>query len=210
MIKILVVDDHTMVRTGMKQLLTEQLEAASVGEAADGDQALAIIQKEPWDIVILDVTLPDRNGLQILKILKQDHPNLPVLILSMHPEEEFAIEALRRGAAGYITKQSAADELVAAVRKVLAGGKYISSQLGEHLALSLGSETIKAPHENLSEREYQVLCLMASGETPTMIAKKLELSVKTISTHRAHILEKLHMTTNAQLIHYALKHHLVA
>jgi DNA-binding NarL/FixJ family response regulator len=211
MIKVVVVDDHAVVREGLKRIISESGGMTVSGEASDGHEALQVIRKEPCDVVLLDITMPNKNGLDVLKDLHAESPRLPVLILSMHPEDQYAIRVLRAGAAGYITKESAPAKLVQAIRKVVRGGKYVSASLAEKLVYDLGSGTDKekAPHETLSDREYQVLCMIASGKTVTNIAVELALSVKTISTYRVRILEKLKMNNNAEITRYAIKEGLV-
>ena len=209
MIKILIADDHAVVRRGLKQNLAEEPNMAVFGEACNAQEVLKNVREQNWDIVILDITMPDRSGLEVLKELKNIRPKLPVLILSIHPEEQYAVRVLKAGAAGYMTKESAPEELVKAVRKVIKGSKYISPSLAEKLAFDLETDSEKPLHEALSNREYQVMCMIASGKTVKEIAKELYLSVKTISTHRARILEKMKMKTNAELTHYAIKNRLV-
>jgi DNA-binding NarL/FixJ family response regulator len=209
MIKILIADDHAIVREGLKQIVADTPDMVVGGEAADGPQVLELVRKDDWDVVVLDIAMPGRGGVDILKQLKNERPILPVLILSMYPEEQYAVRCLRAGASGYLTKESAPDELVTAVQKVVSGGKYVSSLLAERLAFKLEIDTEKPLHETLSDREYQVMCMMASGKTLTEIADNLSLSVKTISTYRSRILEKMDMTNNAQLMHYAMKRGLV-
>ena len=209
MIKILIADDHAVVRRGLKQILAEEPNMAVFGEACNAQEVLKNVREQNWDIVILDITMPDRSGLEVLKELKNIRPKLPVLILSIHPEEQYAVRVLKAGAAGYMTKESAPEELVKAVRKVIRGGKYISPSLAEKLAFDLEVDLEKPLHEALSNREYQVMCMIASGKTVKEIAKELYLSVKTISTHRARILGKMKMKTNAELTHYAIKNRLV-
>jgi len=209
MIKILIADDHAVVRRGLKQILAEEPNMAVFGEACNAQEVLKNVREQNWDIVILDITMPDRSGLEVLKELKNIRPKLPVLILSIHPEEQYAVRVLKAGAAGYMTKESAPEELVKAVRKVIRGSKYISPSLVEKLAFDLETDSEKPLHETLSDREYQVMCMIASGKTVKEIAKKLYLSVKTISTHRARILGKMKMKTNAELTHYAIKNRLV-
>jgi DNA-binding NarL/FixJ family response regulator len=208
-IKILIADDHAVVRRGLKQILAEEPNMAVFGEACNAQEVLKNVREQNWDIVILDITMPDRSGLEVLKELKNIRPKLPVLILSIHPEEQYAVRVLKAGAAGYMTKESAPEELVKAVRKVIRGSKYISPSLVEKLAFDLETDSEKPLHETLSDREYQVMCMIASGKTVKEIAKKLYLSVKTISTHRARILGKMKMKTNAELTHYAIKNRLV-
>ena len=209
MIKILIADDHAVVRRGLKQILAEEPNMAVFGEACNAQEVLKNVREQNWDIVILDITMPDRSGLEVLKELKNIRPKLPVLILSIHPEEQYAVRVLKAGAAGYMTKESAPEELVKAVRKVIRGSKYISPSLAEKLAFDLETDSEKPLHETLSDREYQVMCMIASGKTVKEIAKELYLSVKTISTHRARILGKMKMKTNAELTHYAIKNRLV-
>ena len=209
MIKILIADDHPVVRRGLRQILGEESDMTVLGEAATSPEVLKKVQQQHYDLVLLDITLPGRGGMEVLKELKHDHPKLPVLVLSMHPEDQFGARVLKAGAAGYMTKESAPEILVNAIRKVHGGGKYVSPSLAEKLAFDLEIDINKPPHERLSNREYQVMCMIASGRTVSEIAKELSLSVKTISTHRARILEKMKMKTNAQLTHYAVKNLLV-
>jgi two-component system invasion response regulator UvrY len=209
MIKILVVDDHAVVREGLKRIIAENQGMAVTGEAADGYEAMRLVKTEPCDVVLLDITMPNKNGLDVLKELHAESPRLPVLVLSMHGEDQYAIRVLRAGAAGYLTKDSAPAKLVQAIRKVVRGGKYVSPTLAERLVFDLGTDTDKAPHEILSDREYQVLCMISSGKTVTQIAEELALSVKTISTYRVRILEKLKMKNNAEITRYAIKEGLV-
>lgn len=198
-----------MVRHGLKQILADEFKKATFGEARNATEALNKIWKENWDVVVLDITMPGRSGLEVLREIKRAKPRLPVLVLSMHPEGQFAVRVLKRGASGYMTKESAPDELVGAIKKVLAGGRYVSPVLAEKLAAHLSDETNGSPQEKLSDREFQVLRLIASGKIVSEIAKELSLSVKTISTYRARILEKMGMKNNAELMHYAMQHQLV-
>jgi DNA-binding NarL/FixJ family response regulator len=209
MIKILTADDHPIVRQGLKQILSEESDMGVFGEAQNSQEVLELVQKQDWDIVILDITMPGRGGIDVLKELKHQYPKLPVLMLSVHPEDQYAVRALKAHASGYMTKDSAPEELVKAIRKILRGGKYISSTLAEKLAFDLETETEKPLHETLSDREHQVLLMIASGKTVSKIAEELSLSVKTIDTYRARILEKMKMKTNAELTHYAIKNGLV-
>jgi two-component system invasion response regulator UvrY len=209
MIRILIADDHPIVRQGLKQILTEEPDVVVVGEAQNSQELLELVRKQDWDIVILDITMPGRGGIDVLKELKHERPKLPVLMLSVHPEDQYAVRALKAHASGYMTKDSAPEELVKAIRKILRGGKYISSTLAEKLAFDLETETEKPLHETLSDREHQVLLMIASGKTVSEIAEELSLSVKTIDTYRARILEKMKMKTNAELTHYAIKNKLV-
>ena len=209
MLKILIADDHPIVRQGLKQILSEESDMGVFGEAQNSQEVLELVRKQDWDIVILDITMPGRGGIDVLKELKHQYPKLPLLILSMHPEDQYAVRALKAGAAGYLTKESAQEELIKAIRKIVRGGKYISSTLAEKLAFDLETETEKPLHETLSDREHQVLLMIASGKTVSEIAEELSLSVKTIDTYRARILEKMKMKTNAELMHYAIKNGLV-
>lgn len=207
--RILITDDHAVVRQGLKQILAEEFRRAEFGEAASAQEAIERVWKETWDVVVLDITMPGRSGLEVLKEIKKSKPKLPVLVLSMHPEDQFAVRLLKIGASGYMTKESAPNELVGAVKKVMAGGRYISGPLAEKMASYLAIDVQTPPHERLSDREFLVLRLIASGKTPTMIAKELGLSVKTISTYRMRILEKMDMANNAELTHYAIQNNLV-
>jgi two-component system, NarL family, invasion response regulator UvrY len=207
--KILITDDHAVVRQGLKQILAEEFKRAEFGEASNVQEAIDKVWKENWDVVVLDITMPGRSGLEVLKEIKKSRPKLPVLMLSMHPEDQFAVRLLKIGAAGYMTKESAPQELVGAVKKVMAGGRYVSPALAEKMASYLAVDVQTPPHERLSDREFLVLRLIASGKTPTAIAKDLGLSVKTISTYRMRILEKMTMSNNAELTHYAIQNQLV-
>jgi len=209
MIKVVVVDDHAVVREGLKRIVSESGGMAVTGEAADGHEALRLIKNEPCDVVLLDITMPNRSGLDVLKELHAESPRLPVLVLSMLPEDQDAARILRAGAAGYVTKESSPAKLVQAIRKVARGGKYVSPALAEKLVFDLGIDADKPVHEILSDREYQVLCMIASGKTVTQIAEELTLSVKTISTYRVRILEKLKLRNNAEMTRYAIKEGLV-
>ena len=197
------------MRHGLKQILADEFKRSVFGEASNAQEALNRVWKEPWDVVVLDITMPGRSGLEVLREIKKSSPKLPVLVLSMHPENQFAVRVLKRGAAGYMTKESAPAELVGAIKKVLAGGSYVSSALAEKLATYLASDTQKPVQELLSDREFQVLRLIASGKIVSDIARELSLSVKTISTYRSRILEKMGMKNNAELMHYAIQHQLV-
>jgi len=207
--KILLTDDHAVVRHGLKQILADEFKKATFGEARNAQEALNRIWKENWDVVVLDITMPGRSGLEVLREIKKSKPKLPVLVLSMPPEGQFAVRVYKRGASGYMTKESAPAELVGAIKKVLAGGRYVSPALAEKLATYVSSDAPKTPQEKLSDREFQVLRLIASGKIVSEIAEELSLSVKTISTYRARILEKMEMKNNAELMHYAMQHQLV-
>ena len=209
MIRVLIADDHTVVRQGLKQILSEDPQLTVVGEAADGNEVLTALETLSVDALVLDITMPGRNGLDVLKEVKRKRPTLPVLVLSMHPEDQFAIRILRAGAAGYITKESAPEELVGALRKVCSGGKYVSPQLAEKLAVFIEDETTRPPHEKLSDREFEVLRMLALGKTVTEVAEELLLSVKTVSTYRSRVLEKMKMASNADLTRYALQNGLI-
>jgi two-component system, NarL family, invasion response regulator UvrY len=209
MIRIIIVDDHTVVRRGLKQILSEESDMSVVGEAFNAQEMLALVRKQQCDVIVADISMPGRSGLDVLKELKQDRPKLPVLVLSMHPEDQYAVRALKLGASGYMTKESAPEELVKAIRKVVSGGRYVSPALAEKLALDLAVDTDRSPHETLSEREHQVFTMIARGKTVKEIADELALSVKTISTYRTRILEKMAMKNNAELIHYAISNRLV-
>ena len=204
MIKILVADDHPIVRRGLKEILAEESDMQVGGEAATAEEVFRKVRAEPWDVVLLDITMPG-GGLDVLKELRRLYPKLSVLVLSMHPEDQFGLRVLKLGAAGYMTKESAPEELVKAIRKVCQGGKYVSSSLAEKLAFHLEDDRLKPPHEALSDREYQVMCLIASGKRVSDIAQELSLSVKTVSTYRARILEKMKLKNNAELTRYVLE-----
>lgn len=207
--KVLIADDHAVVRRGLIQLLTDEYVTLSVGEAQNAGEVLQLAREQDWDIIILDISMPGRSGLEVLKELRQERPKVPVLILTSHPEEQYAIRVLKAGAAGYMPKESAPEHLVEGIRKVTGGGRYVSHKLAELLAASIGTDRERPAHESLSDREYCVLCLIGSGKTVGEIAEELSLSVKTVSTYRARILEKMGMKTNAELTHYALKNGLV-
>ena len=208
MIRILITDDHPVLRRGLKEILMEELEGATCGEAGNAQELISEVQTEDWDLVILDLTMPGRSGLDVLRDLRTLRPKIPVLVLSMHPEDQLGKRVLKAGASGYMNKESAPKELIKAVRKVLEGSVYVSPALAERLALDL-RENAGPLHETLSEREFEVLRMLASGKTVTEIAVDLHLSVPTVSTHRAHILEKMNMTTTAALISYAVHNRLV-
>ena len=206
MLKILTIDDHEVVRRGVKDMFTK--ESATFGEARSGAEALTLAKKQQWDIAILDISLGGRSGLDVLVELKQLRPRMPVLILSMHAEEQYAVRAFKAGASGYINKASSGEELRRAILKIIKGGQYVGPSLAEKMVLQL-SQPGKVPHETLSNREFEVLCSIASGKTVTEIAEKLSLSNKTISNYRRRILDKMDMRTNAELTHYAIRNGLV-
>lgn len=207
--KILITDDHAVVRQGLKQILATEFRNAVFGEAGNAQEAITRLWKEPWDVAVLDITMRGRSGLEVLKEARRARPKMPVLMLSMHPEDQFAVRVLKLGAAGYMTKESAPQELVGAIKKVLGGGRYVSPALAERMATYLDIDTQKPPHERLSDREFLVLRMMGAGKTATQIAKELSLSVKTISTYRARVLEKMKMQTSAELMHYAIQNQLI-
>lgn len=209
MIKILVADDHPIVRQGLKQILSEYPDMIVADEAGNGKDVLTKVAKKDFDIVLLDISMPGRNGLDILKELKTKKPKLPVLVLSIYPEDQYAVRVLKLGAAGYLTKESVPEELVAAIRKVARGRKYVSNSLAEKLASDLEINAEKPLHENLSDREYQVMFMIASGKRLKEISEELSLSIKTISTYRSRIMDKMQMRNNAELIRYALQNGLV-
>jgi DNA-binding NarL/FixJ family response regulator len=209
MIKVLVVDDHPIVRQGLKQVISEESDMAVLGEAQNSQEVFELIHEQDWDVVVLDITMPGRGGLDVLRDIKHERPKLPVLMLSVHPEDQYAVRTLKAGASGYLTKESAPEELVGAIRKILRGGKYVSSTLAEKLAFHLESETEKLLHESLSNRENEVMLMIASGKTISAIAGEMSLSVKTISTYRARILEKMQMKGNADLTYYVIKNRLL-
>jgi len=209
MSNILIVDDHAVVRAGLRQIISGLFDAADTDEADGAVEALTKIRKKKYSMVVLDISMPGKSGLDVLKEIRNEQPKLPVLMLSMHPEDQYAVRALRSGASGYMTKDSAPEELLTALRTVAAGRKYISSDLAERLAFNLDVDMKKDPHEMLSDREYQVLCMIASGRTISEIGDQLSLSVKTISTYRGHILEKMQLKNNAELTNYAIRNNLV-
>ncbi|HPX50141.1 MAG TPA: response regulator transcription factor [Deltaproteobacteria bacterium] len=207
--KVLIADDHPIVRTGLKQIIAEEPDIKIIGEASDGNEVLEFLRKEPCDLVLLDLAMPKRSGLEIISEIRQIRPNTAILVLSIYPEDQYAVRALRAGASGYLTKASAPNELIKAMRKVLNGGKYISMSLAEILASEIDQHTQQQPHERLSDREYQVMLMLAAGKTVTEVSRELNLSVKTISTYRARILEKMNMKNNAQMTFYAVENHLL-
>lgn len=209
MIRILVADDHTVVREGVRQILAGLDDMAVEEEAESGQEAIEKVLKGNCDMVLLDISMPGRSGLEILEDILNLRPKMPVLILSMHPEEQYAVRALRAGASGYLTKASAANELIGAIRKVVSGGKYVTASLAERLARDIDSKADKQPHENLSNREFQVMLLLASGNSVGEIADELCLSVKTVSTYRTRIMDKMGMKKNAELTFYAMNNHLL-
>jgi len=209
MIRILVADDHTVVREGIKQILAGREDIVVEDEAANGQEVLTKVARKEYDLILLDISMPGRSGLEVLEEIKVVQPKLPVLILSMHPEEQYAVRMLRAGAAGYLTKGSAPQELISAIQKVSKGGKYVTLSLAEKLAFELDARAEKPRHERLSNREYQVMLMLASGQSVSEVAEELCLSAKTISTYRNRILEKMDMKKNAELTLYAVKNNLI-
>ena len=206
---ILIVDDHAVVRVGLRQLVEEAYPYAKFEEAATGREALDLLGRARWDLVILDVNLPDQNGVDLLKVMKAQQGALPVMMLSLHPEEQYAMRALRAGASAYLTKERAPEELTTAIKRVLSGRKFITATVAERLATVACSPAEQFPHERLSDREFQVLCAIGQGKTVSAIANDLTLSVKTVSTYRTRLLEKLQMRSTMDLIRYTLDHALV-
>ncbi|NWF76114.1 MAG: response regulator transcription factor [Nitrospirae bacterium] len=209
MIKILIADDHTMFREGLKRIIAEYPDLIVSDEARNGNEVIEKIFNNDFDIILLDIAMPGLNGLEVLKQLKKEKPKMPVLIITAHPEEQYAVRVMKAGASGYIMKESAPDELIKAIRKISQGRKYITSSLAEKLAFEIQEDAQKPAHEILSDREYQVLLMIASGKTVSQIGKELFLSVKTVSSYRTRILEKMKMKTNAELTHYVIKNNLL-
>ncbi|MFA5825159.1 MAG: response regulator transcription factor [Gallionellaceae bacterium] len=209
MINVLIADDHTLIRKGLKQILDDTENMRVTGEAETGAQAIQMAQKAPFDMILLDISLPDKNGIDVLKQLKLNNPDVPVLMLSMHAEDQYAVRSMKAGAAGYLNKQSAPSQLVNAISTVASGKKYISGELAEQLANGLSQGYQELRHQALSDREYQTLCLMASGKKLSEMAKIMSLSAKTVSVYRARLLEKMNLKTNAEAIHYAISNHLI-
>ena len=208
--RVLIADDHPVVRHGLRQMLAQESDVTVVGEARDGEEVMDLCGRVAWDVAVLDYQMPGKNGLELVKELRNRYPGRSVLILSMYPEDTYAVRALKAGASGYLTKESAPEDLVAAIRKVAAGGKYITPALGERLALDLEDTRSTPTHESLSDREYQIMWMIVSGKALTQIGQELGLSPNTISTYRARILRKMGMKSNAELLHYAIQHHLVS
>ena len=207
-VKILIIDDHEVVRRGMRQILEENFLYVEVGEADTGAKGIAAVRQEPWDLAIVDISLPDQSGLELLCELHSTAPRLPLMVLSLHPEEQYAVRAFRAGAMAYLNKQTAPEELARAVKQVLSGRRYVTASIGERMASSLSKNPTGPAHHTLSEREFEVLVLLARGQSIKHIAQSLTLSIKTVSTYRARLLDKLQLTTTAELIRYALDHHL--
>lgn len=208
-LRVLIADDHAVVRHGLQQIVQRGFGEAEFAEAKDAQEALAQVRKSPWDVAILDVSMPGRSGLDIIKEIKQLQPELPIVVLSMYAEEQYAERALKAGASGYVTKDRAAEELIEAIKKVIKGGHYVSAALAETLASRLGQDNKGKPHEALSDREFEVFRLIASGKKPAAIAKTLHLSVKTVNTYRERVLEKIGLQTTADLVRYAIQNKIV-
>jgi two-component system invasion response regulator UvrY len=206
--RILIADDHSVVRRGIKQILKDEFSSVQLGEASTVQEVYALLEEGQWDLLILDINLSGKNGLEVLKELKNRKSRVPVLVLSMHPEDQFALRSVRAGASGYLTKAGAPEELITAITKILQGGRYVTSTLAEKLATELAGNADKPLHETLSDREYHVMCMIASGKTVSQIGDELSLSVKTISTYRRRLCEKMHMRTNAELTHYVIENKL--
>jgi two-component system, NarL family, invasion response regulator UvrY len=209
MINILIVDDHTIVRKGLSQILSDTEDLRVAGEAENGMQAIKMIQDNNYDVVLLDIILPDKHGIDVLNQIKLNKPQQAVLMLSSYPEDQYALRSLKAGASGYINKQSPPPQLLAAIRQVATGKKYISESLAEELANGLSQDHHELPHQTLSNREYQTLCLIASGKKLSEIAATMSLSAKTVSVYRARLMEKMHLKSNAEMVHYAITHHLI-
>jgi two-component system, NarL family, invasion response regulator UvrY len=208
-LRVLIIDDHAIVRDGLQQLLRRSFPAASFGEARNSIEAVEAVASETWDVVLLDLSIPGQSGIEVLKSIRTVQPATKVLVITMHPEDQYAVRVLRAGACGYLNKESASEEVVQAVKKVVAGGRYVSATMAESLAAGINMPAQKAPHETLSAREFEVFCALAKGATLTEIASQLQLSVKTISTYRARIMNKTDLKTNAAMVRYALKEGLV-
>jgi len=207
--KILIVDDHPIVRDGLKQILADTEDMVVGGEAGSADEALALVRDADWDLVVLDITLPGRTGIDLLRDLRRERPALPVLMLSIHPEEELGVRAVKAGASGYLNKECASDDLVHAIQLIVTGNKYISRRLSERLIEEIQRDTNKPPHETLSDREYEVMALISAGKSMKEVAAALSLSKSTVSTYRVRILDKLNVRSNAEITRYALHHGLV-
>jgi DNA-binding NarL/FixJ family response regulator len=209
MLRVLIVDDHAITRDGLRRILSDYPEALEVGEAANGSQTLSLVRQEHWDLILLDISLPDKSGLDVLKLIKKDRPGLAVIVLSMYPMDQYALRVLKAGGSGYLSKETASDQLLQAVQKAAGGGTFITPELAEHMAKELARKSTRPLHEELSDREFEVLRLIATGKTATEISEHLSLSVKTVSTYRARILQKMGMRHNAELTHYAIVNRLV-
>ena len=209
MIRVLLADDHSMVRTGLKEILMATGDMLVAGEATNGNEALQAIREGDYDVVVLDMSMPGHSGIELIKLIKAERPKLRILVLSMHSEKQYAVRAVKAGASGYLTKESAADALVTAIRRVAAGGAFISPETAERLVLDTGASADEAPHKRLSDREFQVFRMIAAGRSLTQVAGALSLSVKTISTHKTRILQKIGVSNQTELVHYAIRHQLI-
>jgi two-component system, NarL family, invasion response regulator UvrY len=209
MIRVLIIDDHAVVRRGLKEILTRELDGSVCDEAENSEQAITKVRGQDWALVILDIAMPGRSGLDVLRDIRQERRDLPVLIFSMHAEDQYARRVFKAGARGYLNKESPPEELIKAIKRILSGGRYVSPALAERLAWDLSEDTEQQLHETLSDREFEVLRMIACGKTVSLIAEELHLSVPTVSTYRARILEKLKMTSTAELIRYAFRNHLM-
>jgi DNA-binding NarL/FixJ family response regulator len=209
MIKVLVADDHAVVRRGLRDILAETGDILVAGEAKTAPEVLELVRKQRWDVIVLDISLPGGNGLELAADIRRERPETPVLILTVHSEQQYAVRAIKAGAAGFLTKESAPEQLIDAVRKIAGGGRYVSAELAETLASLFAGEAGGQPHERLSDREFEIMKLLASGKTVSQVALDLALSVKTVSTHRTRMLRKMNMKTNAELTHYAVRNGLV-
>jgi Response regulator containing a CheY-like receiver domain and an HTH DNA-binding domain len=208
-IKLLLADDHAIVRDGLKQILSETEDLRVAGEATNGHEVLQRVREEDWGLVLLDMSMPGKSGIELIKQLKKERPKLRILVLSMHEEHQYAVRAFKAGAVGYLTKNSHSSQLLTAIRKVARGGAYVSPALAEKMALTLIPDTDAPPHTLLSDREYQIFRMIVSGKAISEIAAELSISAKTVSTHKSRIMKKLHMTNQTELIRYALQHHLI-
>ncbi len=209
MLRILIADDHTILRDGLKQILRESKDMIVAGEAENGDETLAKIREQDWDVLVLDMSMPGKSGLELIKQIKQEKPKLPILILSMHKEEQYAVRTLRAGASGYLCKDSASSQLVQAIRKVASGNLFISTVVAENLARGLVSKQEEESHTMLSDRELQIFQMLASGKGITEIADQLFISVKTVSTHKTRLMQKMNLANSSELVRYAIKHELI-
>lgn len=209
MIRIVIADDHEIVRAGLKQIISDDEDMEVLGESNNGENLIELVKKNDYDVVLLDLKMQGISGIDVIKHIKAIKPDLPIIVLSMHAEDQYAVRTIKAGASGYLTKETAAENLVTAVRRVVGGGKYISPTLAETLADSIAGGGVELPHEKLADREFQVMCMIASGKTVSEIGSELFLSVKTISTYRQRILEKMNMKNNSELTHYAIKNNLL-
>lgn len=209
MISVLLADDHAIVRAGLKEILSDTGDITVTGEATNGDEALALVRGHDYDVAVLDLTMPGRSGIELVRHVKEEKPQLRVLVLTMHSEEQYAVRALKAGASGYLTKESAAEQLVTAIRRIAAGGAFVSPETAQRLALAADAPGAGTPHASLSDREFQVFRLIASGKTVSEIARELKLSVKTISTHKTRVMQKMRLANQSELIRYAIDHRLL-